>query len=332
MLRIVHIFLILFPFTIFAQKSVVVQQGDTPHVFDNLPEAIDFASDGDQVYISGGSFDLDGTLTIDKQLEIYGVGYKDESVESTGRTHLVGVLQFNSGSSGSLLHGFYLTANIAFSSEDTLSSITISRCSFNSLFAGSLQNSIFQENEIRSDNNGQESDNILFVKNILRRKNFNYQNSIFRNNFFVYIYNYSGSNYSTLRAIHSIINCNFESNIFRGTYVDNYLGSLASNSTFSHNWFQGNVQSGVVGTNVTVDNFGGYDDSFFVDYPNKDYHLSENSPGSNAGSDGTDVGIYGTSEPFKENALPVNPHIVSKLFSIEDNVLQINIEVEAQRE
>lgn len=44
----------------------------------------------------------------------------------------------------------------------------------------------------------------------------------------------------------------------------------------------------------------------------QNFHLITNSPGLNAGTDGTDVGIYGTNQPTKEGWIPSNPHISYK--------------------
>ena len=48
-------------------------------------------------------------------------------------------------------------------------------------------------------------------------------------------------------------------------------------------------------------------------YPFLDnYHLKNTCVGKNAGTDGTDVGIYGTSQPTSEGWVPSNPHIYFK--------------------
>jgi hypothetical protein len=37
-------------------------------------------------------------------------------------------------------------------------------------------------------------------------------------------------------------------------------------------------------------------------------HLAAESPGSGAGSDGTDIGLYGSDSPYKPGAVPHVPH------------------------
>jgi len=64
-----------------------------------------------------------------------------------------------------------------------------------------------------------------------------------------------------------------------------------------------------------------------------DYHLKADSPGKNAGKDGTDIGIYGGSYPWKEGSLPFNPHYQKiQVAPKTDNQgnLNVNIMVKAQ--
>ncbi len=92
------------------------------------------------------------------------------------------------------------------------------------------------------------------------------------------------------------------------------------------------------GTNSSQNNwFGVAQSSIFVaqsgnvfDY-NHDYHLKE--PAKYIGSDGIQVGIYGGDTPYKEKAIPVNPHLVSKKIPFKtdaDGNLQINMTIKAQ--
>ena len=62
--------------------------------------------------------------------------------------------------------------------------------------------------------------------------------------------------------------------------------------------------------------------------------MALNSIGHNAGNDGTDVGIYGTSTPYKDGGIPFNPHIQSaSIINSPDGSgnLRVNIKVAAQR-
>lgn len=64
-----------------------------------------------------------------------------------------------------------------------------------------------------------------------------------------------------------------------------------------------------------------------------DYHLQ--APTTYLGTDGTQVGIYGGTFPYKEGAVPLNPHIQLKNIAPTTDAngdLQIQIQVEAQED
>jgi hypothetical protein len=64
-----------------------------------------------------------------------------------------------------------------------------------------------------------------------------------------------------------------------------------------------------------------------------DFHLAENSIARGAGIEGTDCGIYGGTNPYKEGAVPMNPHIQAiSIPSTTDGEgkLHISVKVKAQ--
>lgn len=64
-----------------------------------------------------------------------------------------------------------------------------------------------------------------------------------------------------------------------------------------------------------------------------DFNLQIQSPGINAGTDGTDIGIYGGAFPWKEGSIPINPHIQTKTISSTTDPsgnLPVNIKVMTQ--
>lgn len=59
-----------------------------------------------------------------------------------------------------------------------------------------------------------------------------------------------------------------------------------------------------------------------------DYHLRPNSKAKGVGLNGTDCGIYGGDNPYKEGAVPMNPHIWYKnIPNITDNQGKLNIKI-----
>lgn len=79
--------------------------------------------------------------------------------------------------------------------------------------------------------------------------------------------------------------------------------------------------------------------SIFVNYSTSNgiytnnFHLVPGSPFANAGRDGTDIGIYGGTFPWKEGSVPFNPHFQTFIVGPTTNStgnLPVNIKVAAQ--
>ena len=65
----------------------------------------------------------------------------------------------------------------------------------------------------------------------------------------------------------------------------------------------------------------------------KNLRIRTTSPCKNAGTDGTDIGIFGGPAPYKPGAVPFNPHITQSAISAQtdkDGNLKVNIQVSAQ--
>jgi len=116
--------------------------------------------------------------------------------------------------------------------------------------------------------------------------------------------------------------CTFENNIFCGTVT-----SLGTNNLFNRNFSINNViPNSVVGDLNTL--FKNKTKAGF-DY-DQDYHILDASPAHLAGTDGTDLGIYGTGNPWKEGSLPRNPHYQSIRITSSGGNLSSKIKVAAQ--
>lgn len=93
------------------------------------------------------------------------------------------------------------------------------------------------------------------------------------------------------------VNNNFYNNI--GLWNNgNYTGSNAQNAYGINNL-----------TETWGNTFINSDSNTPFNYPTDNFHLKINSIGKNAGTDGTDIGIYGGLYPWKDGSIPSNPHI-----------------------
>jgi len=317
-----------------AQNLIAVQHGNNATFYTNLDTAIVHAQNGDTIYLSGGFFSINNP--INKRLYIIGVGYNPDSTISTFPTTLNGNLSLASGASNGFFIGFLINGSIII--NDTVSFYTIIRCRITGGISmnHSYSNFIFNENIIEGGIYPyQSASNCSFLNNIISIVSYwsdSFFNSLFKNNIFLfYSYcNYNGCFYSIYGKY-----LMFENNIFVNT--GNFGG--ISNSVAKNNLFVENI-SFPNGTNNGLNNIVNQaQSSIFVnqtgnsfDYTH-DYHLKPTCPGKNAGTDGTDIGIYGGLYPWKDGSVPSNPHIINSNIGGTTNsngALPVNIKVGAQ--
>ena len=346
---------------IYSQGLIALDHtGGGSEFFTRLDSAILHAQNGDYIYLPGTPGMNIGTITIDKGVHIIGAGTDPDSSITTGTTTLTGDLVILSGASNGSLQGFFLSGNITFgtnTNNQDISNYVISRCNLDNLalsFNGydtAFSSILVRECIIRGSVSGgyvpaQFSNNIFeeqlnyfygasFHNNIFlwgsnATINTNVRNTVFTNNIFAnscvaYFKN-------TYYNIEYCFNNNYYNNLFTsslsfGIYQCCWAWDCNPDPTRNKNGStSGNIES-VPENNIYV-NQSGYIHSYM-----QDYNLKPTSPGKNAGTDGTDVGIYGGSFPFKEGSLPVNPHIRFKNVAGSTNsngTLDIHFKVAAQ--
>jgi len=318
-----------------AQQFITRQNGSTVAFYTSLDSAINNAQNGDTLYLSGGSFAL--VNHISKRVHIIGVGHHPDSTAATNMTLITGEFFLLSGADAGSMSGVYLQGGIIFgnqSSNGHISNYTLNRCNINYLSSSSnaATNNLFYENVFRSQVNLANSQSNAFYNNILPAVSSFGPNTFFKNNIFLRLNNNLES---------YVNNSTFENNVFLGVSpVFNIIWNYyIENNIFNSNLFVENI-SFPYGANMGLDNIVNQPlSSIFVNQTGNefnythDYHLQASSPGNNAGTDGTDIGIYGGVFPWKDGSLPNNPHIQFKNISgttDQNGNLQINIKVKAQ--
>jgi len=320
-----------------AQNVIAVQHGGTPTFYTNLDTAIVYAQSGDTIYLPGGFFSL--ATNISKCLHIIGVGHNPDSTNATGPTIIgasVGTYSYLiTGASGGSLIGVKLSGSIDFgtsSANANVSNYTVGRFNITgaiSSYSSAPYNNVFYENIIGGIINLDNAQSNAFYNNIIAG-NLNYIGigNIFKNNDFI-----AGSYAFNL----NVVNSTFMNNIFRSS--SNTFYSTVTNNVFNNNLFVENITF-PSGTNIGSNNIVNQTvTSIFVNQNSatfaytQDYHLQTGCPGKNAGTDGTDIGIYGGSFPWKTGSLPYNPHVQYQLINGNtnpDGTLPVNIKVGAQ--
>ena len=284
--------------------------------------AITNATNGDYIYLPGGSFKI--TVPIDKLLNIIGAGHNPDSCAASGITVIVGDFNIKSGSDHGSLSGLKIGGAITFTTNENqfLNYYSIDRCNIKDVYISPRSsNIIINECVVTGSIDGGNAQGFQLSKCIVEGSGISAfdSNAYFINNIFI------GSKYLIVSG------CSFRNNIFLSsvTYYQNVF-----QNTFQNNLFNGGYTLG--GNQILLNNIIVPVSTLFVnqsgtafDYK-QDYHILTDSPAHNAGTDGTDLGIYGTSSPWKEGSVPSNPHIQSKSISTVNGNLNIKIKVAAQ--
>lgn len=330
-----------------AQKTIAVQSNGTASFFIDWAQAWQNTNAGDTIYLPGGTFNI-GNLDIDKVVTIIGVGHDTAYIHDRLFSHLNGTIRLLDGSDSTLLHGFLL-GNLQIGTadaNDNVENINISRCRIGTLKLGfnnpsPAKDILFTESVIAGIMDGMNAKHVQFNKNIFDGVVCNFNGStVFSNNIFTYGHT---ANYVGYFPLESISFSFFNNNIFKvGFYPFKTTTIPSQNNLMENNIFAANITiNPQTDLNVWNNNFFNQPlPDVFVGYTTggfqstNDYHLKTGSVGISAGTDGYDIGIYGTAIPFKEGAAPFNPRIVQETISKqtdENGRININVQVEAQQ-
>lgn len=318
-----------FVLTTNAQTLISVQNGGTPKFYTQLEDAVSNAQNGDTIYIPGGNFI---SQIISKRLHFIGVGINPDSTSVTNRT-IIGGYILKIGSEGGSITGCYI--NSTFSIAENIDQYTITRCFLNGgiNFASIASHFIITQNVIKGFGDGclyggyhsiaLKGTNHLIANNIILADISSQGGNIFRNNDFLYYAQWCGPLSSQ--------NDEFYNNIILGSgqgtsgcIAKNNLGYFNNGIDSRNNQCINNYTLGSIPMNEL---FVSFSPSIAWSF-NSDLHLRPNSPFYNAGTDGTDIGIYGGAYPWKEGSIPFNPHFQSIQISPKtDNNGNLNVKV-----
>ncbi len=340
-MKLIYVFLTLVFFLFLnasnGQNVITIQRGSTTLIENRLDSAVSKAQSGDVIYLPGGLVSGASSIIINKKLSIIGAGYHPDSSLSTGTTQVSSALTFSAGAEGSFVSGIYSSATHTIN----CSNIVISRCNLSNLVlsTNALSMILIEENICRGDVTGRG----LLLTNVLLRKNIVFGSLddlasggvTCSNNIFIrHIANFQGNSYLT--------NCLFQNNIFLFNASSNPTWYWGSNNHYANNLFvcppdhigaNNNTQIGNIFSETLANIFTNYT-SGSVWSKTLNFHLKVGCNGIGLGTDGTDVGIYGSTAPFKDGGLPFNPHFKSVSIpnsTSPDGKLNINITVQAQQ-
>jgi hypothetical protein len=330
--------------SLFAQtnKIALVHNGNSSF-YTNFNTALSSAANGDTIYLPGGAIYYTTTPVINKQLIIIGVGHYPDSTNATQITSLNELFILTGADEGSLIgvRCNYLRFGNN-SANQNVNNFKVERCRLLNVYPSccglSTSTNILFSNNVLGNFNASQFQSVTFEKNIFDEYSIYTYPAAFLNNVF-----HRGASPNYCDSYYSIPTNGalFVNNIFiiEGPYL-----KVCGTSTFENNLFcspvsvNWNIQWG---TSQNINSiFDRVDSTFIQEAINYDkfvysnnYHLKTNSLSHNAGSDGTDLGIYGTQLPYKEAAIPFNPHISSKNISTQvspTGMLNVDVKVSAQ--
>jgi len=297
----------------FSQTVYTVDNRDQSGAqFTDLQAAIDAASSGDiiQVHPSANSY---GSITIDKTLTLMGLGHNP--AVTNGETAEIQTITFINNSAGSELKGlsiYSIKCGTSVTSPNQTNMHIINNHISSNVIGSSTDNLsngwVVEGNYFSSTGtniNPQNGTNDWQIKNnFLRGSITNLNNtSIVTNNIFLTT--------STTETFFSYCsNPLVNNNIFLSTNTLTEIGTYSSSITFVSNItysYYGATITPLSGSN-NLDNtnplFENVPTTSVPDFYNNNFNLASGSPGINAGSDGTDIGLYGNNFEFDLNGRP----------------------------
>lgn len=326
------LFTLLASFYCLATIRTVSNDPANPAQFASIQAAVNAAAAGDTIYVNPSITTYVGPVTISKRLVMIGGGYK--SSNQLGYSTTVGEFTFDrSGGdpSGSVICGFNIGTQLSVRGGfPTISNVTVFRNRIAGLVVQGGNNWLIYNNIITGSfvlSNGSIPNNIIIQNNIFGgavfgntgNANFLIDHNLFVGSPFVILNNIqfatiTNNIFATITSAtimnSSVISNNFNNNLS----VNSNIGATAPTNSFAG------------GPNTAAGNFVAVD-PLFVNAPsgaynaNYDYRLQSSSPVKNAGTDGTDLGIYGGAFPFPSgggsgsgfdtSALPPIPQVTS---------------------
>jgi hypothetical protein len=295
-----------------------------PAQYTDLQTAITASSAGDTVYVMGSGSPY-GSVTIDRPITLIGAGY---APPAPAFATTIGSISLTMAGSGSRIMGvavpstFYLYGN----------SVTVERCSAPGMYltTGSTNN-VIRHCYLSYLDMGQPA-SLLLSNNIIHSSGY-FSSSVSSS---VIITNNLFMGYPTY-ALYSISNALITNNIFWGSTPVN---STVTNCTFNKNiTYQTADNTLPYGSNTGTGNQINVN-PYFTNAPNNainytyNYQLLAFSTGNDAGTDGTDIGIYGGVAPMPGlGGVPRIPRITQ--FDLQYSVVpqggSLNVQVKAKK-
>lgn len=322
-----------------AQFRVALHSNGNVTIFGGgnpFTEAYNAAVAGDTIYLPGGN--LLYPATIDKSLTIKGVGHFPVATSATNKTQLTGNLNIGGNADYLYLEGIHITGTLNFLNNQKADFVTVKRCRLGSIaYNGSgvtpCENNLISESIIDGIVNALNASSLMISNNIIGESIANGTQLGITNNIFTHPM--TGAPYFVIQYV---TNSSITNNIFMHAHSNpGYFAYQSSGCSFTKNVFRLNPSAG---SNTFNDNYINTDiNTVFSNLPplvfdyEHNYGLLPVAETNFLGTDGTQVGIFGGTFPFKLHSVPTNPSITAKTIGTQTNAtgeLPVQVTVQAQ--
>ncbi len=321
--------------TLNAQRVALHSSTGVQHFWGatGLANAYTAANTGDTIYLPGGTFTP--PVTFEKKLTIFGAGHYIDSALVTGKTFINGYVILKENADGFYMEGIEFTQSISFGYNEAVNNVIIKRCKINTNIdiQGDLsnpsQNLALIGNVIIGSINLTNAQTVLVANNIIQTGIEGTNETIINNN--IFLNRYGNGSYENFRGNNNKLSNNII--LLCGSYgitTDGQFGNEYRNNLISC------ASPGYGLTATLIGNFTNVDqNSIFVSQTGNafnyvhNYHLQ--NPSTYLGTDGTQVGIYGGSFPYKDGAVPSNPHFqLNNIPPTTDSDGNLNIQINVE--
>jgi hypothetical protein len=341
MKKIITSFILLIGIAVVTYGTVrtVSNNPDIPAQYTSLQAAIDASSDteGDTILVAGSPTTY-GDISINKKVVIYGAGYNNPYGNNTKVEDIsLRTQNLSIGASGSRISGIFINYNIYIYGNYTgggkMENVVIERCR--------VQYIDFDRSDVSYTNDTIR--NCLIKDSYIYFHNGTYSNVVLHNNIFSseYLYQSSSADLSSVYLKNNVMlyeSTNFfnsgsyrirnmivQNNIFYDAEPQGCYGC-----TFQNNITYLNTNDDLIGTdNTGSDNLINVDPKF-KDAPSQGFVYdcdltlqNPGSPGLNAGTDGSDIGMTGGLMPYTPGANPKIPQVTE--ISFPDNASSVKV-------
>ncbi len=313
--------------TSYAQKVALHTSSGVQHFKGGtaLQSAYTASSAGDTIYLSGGGFNPPANF--DKHLVIFGAGHYVDSTLATGKTIINGNVTLNENADLFYIEGVEINGTAGSTTNHSVDNVTIKNCKINGTFnmPGNLStpsaNLALIGNVFVGPVYIANVENALISNCIIQGNIADANGAVISNNIILF---------NSAYVLHACNNNQINNNIFVfGHY--SYLTNGATNIYKNNLFVTASLNYGTAPT--TIDNYEGVNPAdIFVNQTGTtfnythDYHLQDPT---RLGTDNTQIGIYGGAFPYKEGAVPSNPHIQEQTIAPTATNGQLNVQIKA---